>query len=167
MMSFDRFTIGDVQPWDVSSIFHLFSDAETVRYLGVRRMTHWTEARDLIERYRSGPTRWLTVHDAGRFLGLVGVEVEGHQATVLIAFNRSRLARGAGRSFSVPLVHWIFTQPGIWRVWAYCHVDNIPVQRVLERMGAECEGMLRRYAFFPNIDAEAPQDVYVYSIVRD
>lgn len=167
MISFGRFTVGDVQPWDVSDLFTLFSDPAVTRYLGLRTLGTMDDAYATLTRYKAGPTRWLRVAADGEFIGLVGVEVEGHQATVLIAFRPTKKARGAGREFSVPFVQWLFSQPQIWRVWAYCHVDNTPVQRVLERMGAECEGKLRRYAFFPNIGPETPQDVYVYSIVRD
>ncbi len=163
MTDLGRFTIGDVSAWDV---LDLFSNPETVRYLGVPLVSTMDEAAAVVERYASSPTRWLSVRDGAEFLGIVGVETKGHQATVVIAFKPTRKARGAGRSFSVPLVQWIFTNPHIWRVWAYCHVENFPVQRVLERMGAMCEGRLRRFEVFPNISPE-PQDCYVYAIVRD
>lgn len=160
-----RFTIRDVSIWDAPALFALFSDADTVRYMGLRQLRNPAEAAELIEQYSTSPTRWLSVYDGTDFLGVVGLEIKGHQAAITIAFNRSKKARGAGRQFSVPFVQWIFTHPQIWRVWAYCHVDNKPVQRVLERMGAGCEGRLRRFEIFPNISLE-PQDVYVYSIVR-
>ena len=96
----------------------------------------------------------------------MGFEVIEHQVAMTIMFRRDWKARGAGREFSVPFVAWIFTHPQIWRVWAYCHPKNVPVIRVLERMGATREGLLRRFAVFPNISDE-PQDAYVYGIVRD
>lgn len=160
-----RFTIRDVNIWGAPDVFALFSDLETVRYMGVPQLRSITHANDLVQHYQSSPTRWLGVYDGSKFLGVVGLEIRGHQAAITIAFNRSREARGAGREFSKPFVQWIFTHPQIWRVWAYCHVDNKSVQRVLERMGAEREGRLRRFEFFPNISTE-PQDVFVYSIVR-
>jgi len=165
-----RFTIRDVNLWDAPDLYALLGDADTVRYMGVPQLRNVMEANVLISRYQAGPGRWLSVLDgtkpqATRFLGIVGLEIRGHQATLTIAFNRSREARGAGREFSVPFVQWIFTYPQIWRVWAYCHVDNLPVQKVLARMGAEREGRLRRFAFFPNLSNE-PQDVFVYGITR-
>jgi len=77
-----------------------------------------------------------------------------------IMFRRDWKARGAGREFSVPFVQWIFMHPQIWRVSAFCHVDNFPVRRVLERMGASYEGTLRRFEMFPNVSDE-PQDAIV------
>ena len=163
-----RFTVRDVNVFDGAALLALFGDDETVRYMGLPKLQSIEDAYELVERYQSSPTKWLAVCDGaefGEFLGVVGLETKGHQATVTIAFKRTGKARGAGREFSKPFVQWIFTHPQIWRVWAYCHVDNIPVQRVLERMGAEREGRLRRFEYFPNV-SELPQDVFVYSIVR-
>lgn len=159
-----RFTVRDVNLWDAAQLLELFGDEETVRYMGLPKLQNIGDAMALVSRYYASPTKWLAVCDS-EFLGVVGLEIKGHQATVTIAFKRTRKARGAGREFSKPFVQWVFTHPQIWRVWAYCHVDNLPVQRVLKRMGAQCEGRLRRFEFFPNISDE-PQDCFIYSIVR-
>lgn len=163
-----RFVVRDVNPWEVAGVFALTGDPDVTRYLGFRTHETVQQTAALIEQYRSSPTKWQVVCDAADptdVLGIVGFEVRGHQAIVTIMFRKGEKARGAGREFSKPFVQWIFTHPQIWRVSAYCHVDNVPVQRVLERMGAEREGRLRRFDFFPNVSDE-PQDVYVYSIVR-
>jgi ribosomal-protein-alanine N-acetyltransferase len=160
--------VRDIAPWEGSRIFALTGDREVMRYMGFRRHESVDEARDLIAQYKNSPSRWQAVvpnDQPDDVLGIVGFEVQGHQAAVTIMFRRDWKARGAGREFSVPFVQWIFTHPQIWRVWAYAHVDNMPVRRVLERMGAECEGRLRRFAVFPNL-SEVPQDVHIYSIVR-
>jgi len=159
-----RFTIRDVNVRDTPDLYALFGNPDTVRYVGVRQLATPGEAAQLIERYQSSPTRWLSVLEGTKFLGIVGLEIRGHQAALTIASNGIR--RGFGREFSVPFVQWIFTHPQIWRVWAYCHRLNFPVQRVMKRMGATQEGLLRRFEVFPNISDE-PQDVYVYSITRD
>lgn len=163
-----RFLIRDVAPWEGPRIFAMTGDRAVMKYMGFPVHNTVDDARDLIAKYKDSPSRWQAVCLDGEpadILGIVGFEVQGHQAAVTIMFRRDWKARGAGREFSIPFVQWVFTHPQIWRVWAYCHPDNIPVQRVLERMGAEREGRLRRFAYFPNLSAE-PQDVYVYGIVR-
>jgi [ribosomal protein S5]-alanine N-acetyltransferase len=163
-----RFLVRDLQPWEGPGVFALTGDHKVMRYMGFAVHRTVDEATQLIKQYRQSPSKWqAVVHDGDvtDILGIVGVEAAGHQATMTIMFRRDWKARGAGREFSAPFVRWIFTHPQIWRIWAYCHVDNRPVQRVLERMGAEREGRFRRYGIFPNISAE-PQDVLVYAIVR-
>jgi RimJ/RimL family protein N-acetyltransferase len=63
------------------------------------------------------------------------------------------------------VVQWALGQPGIYRVWATCDVDNVASARVLERVGMEREGVLRRWLVHPNV-GEEPRDCICYSIVR-
>lgn len=165
-----RFIVRDLNPWEGAKVLRLTGDPLVMRYMGFALQQSEDEATALIVRYRNNTQcRWLAVcpkDDPADVLGIVGFEVLRHQATLTIMFRRDRRAWGAGREFSIPFVQWIFTHSTIWRVWAYCHVDNLPVQRVLERMGAEREGRLRRFEFFPNVSTDEPQDVYAYSIVR-
>lgn len=168
-MGLGRFLVRDIHPWEGPGIFALTGDREVMRYMGFPRHNSVDDATRLIQVYQQSPSRYQAVVEDGNpaeILGVVGLEVRGHQACLTIMFRRDWKARGAGREFSVPFVRWIFTHPTIWRVWAYCHVDNVAVRRVLERMGAGCEGRLRRFEFFPNVSTEEPQDVYMYSIVR-
>jgi len=164
-----RFTVRDLNPWDGPALFKLTGNSRVTQYMGFRTHETVDEAAQIIERYKSSPTKWQAVcpaRVADDILGVVGFEVQRHQATVTIMFRPDWKARGAGREFSKPFVQWIFTHPQIWRVWAYTHVDNTEAQRVLERMGALCEGLLHRFEIFPNVSTE-PQDCYVYAIVRD
>lgn len=164
-----RFLIRDLNPWEGPGVFALTGDYDVMRYMGFPVHRSVDDATALIRTYRDAPSRFQAVclgDSPSDILGVIGLEVRGHQAAITIMFRRDWKARGAGREFSKPFVQWMFTHKSIWRVWAYCHVDNVPVQRVLERMGAEREGRLRRFEYFPNVSTTEPQDVYVYAIVR-
>ena len=164
-----RFVVRDLSLWDGPRLFVMTGDPVVTRYMGFRTHETVDDATKLIQAYQNGPTKWQAVcpaDDPSGILGVVGFEVQRHQATMSIMFRSDWKARGAGREFCRPFVQWIFTHPQIWRLWTYVHVDNIPGQRVTERMGAVREGLLRRFEFFPNVGTE-PQDCYVYAIVRD
>ena len=163
-VQFGRFTIRDVTEHHAWDLLAMLGNPETVRYLGLRPLANLDEAWDLVKRYQNSPTRWLAIEEGTAFVGLVGLEVHGHSATVTLVSNGKR--RGFGREFSAPFVAWIFSYSQIWRVWSYVHVNNIMGQRTTERLGATKEGRLRRFEMFPNISNE-PQDVFVYSITRD
>lgn len=153
---------------DAGQLFRLTSDPTVTRYLGFRTHLLQDETSKLIRSYSSGPGRWVGVFDgmpwAERLIGVMGAERQDHSATVAIYF--SPRARGAGRPASLTFVRWIFDNPEVQRVWAHCHIDNVPVQRVLERMGATREGRMRKYAVFPNISPELA-DCYLYSLLRN
>jgi RimJ/RimL family protein N-acetyltransferase len=52
--------------------------------------------------------------------------------------------------------------PAVYRVYAYCHVDNTVSARVLERGGLSLEGRVVRYGMFPNLSTE-PQDCLLFA----
>lgn len=162
------FVVRDIAPWEGAKVFRMTGDAETMKYMGFACHTSEAQATELITRYQNARAKWLAVcpkEDPSDVYGVVGFEVQGHSATITDMFRRDWKARGSSRRFLVPFIQWIFTHPTIWRVWCYCHVDNVPAQRVLERIGATQEGYLRQFEYFPNL-SEVPQDVFVYSIVR-
>ena len=164
------FILRDVEPWEGARVFRLTGDPKVTRYMGFRTHTDEAQAVALIERYRmDASTRWFAVcyREAPLdIVGLAGLEVRGHAATTSLMFRSDWKARGAGIQFAEPFAAWIMTHPTVWRLWSYVHVDNLLGQRATVRTGAKPEGRLRRFEFFPNISDE-PQDVYVYSIVRD
>jgi RimJ/RimL family protein N-acetyltransferase len=161
-----RFTMRDLNPWEGPQLFVLTGNPDVTRYMGFHTHKSVDEATQLIEQYRNSVAKWQAVCSNNEILGVVGVEVSRHQATMSIMFRSDWKARGAGREFCKPFVQWIFTHPQTWRLWTYVHVDNIAGQNMTERMGATGEGLLRRFEFFPNVSTE-PQDCFIYSIVRD
>lgn len=160
-----RLLLRDLFPWDGAQVFAMTGDPTVVRYMGFPVQKSVDEATALIERYQNAPTKFQAICLDDDMLGIVGLEVRGHQATISLMFRSDWKTRGVGREFSKPFIDWIFTHPTIWRLWSYVHVDNVPGQRVTERLGAAREGRLRRFEYFPNVSTE-PQDVFVYSIVR-
>jgi len=54
---------------------------------------------------------------------------------------------------------------GLYRVAAFCDVENFQSARVLEKAGMQREGLLRRYALHPNLGNE-PRDVFMFAACR-
>lgn len=63
------------------------------------------------------------------------------------------------------VVAWALAQPSIHRVWATCDVENVASARLLERVGMQREGVLRRWLVHPNL-GDTPRDCYCYAVVR-
>lgn len=158
-----RFTIREFNIWDGPAVFAMTGDPVVMKYMGFEQHHNVAQAEALINTYVKAPGAFRAICDGANMLGMFGFEVQGHQATITLMFRRD--VRGAGREFAKPFLQWAFTHPTLWRVWSYVHTMNTPGQRVTERLGAQKEGRLRRFAFFPNVSDE-PQDVYVYSLVR-
>ena len=63
------------------------------------------------------------------------------------------------------IIAWALKQKEIHRVWAVCDVDNLASARVMEKVGMQREGILKRWSVHPNISAE-PRDSYCYAITK-
>ena len=63
------------------------------------------------------------------------------------------------------VIDWTFRQPSIYRVYATTDVENVASRRVLEKVGMQCEGTLRKHIVHPNI-SDVPRDSYMYAIVK-
>jgi ribosomal-protein-alanine N-acetyltransferase len=60
---------------------------------------------------------------------------------------------------------YVLEQPAMYRVWAVCDVDNTASARVMEKIGMQREGLMRRGVLHPNISSE-PRDCWLYAKVK-
>ena len=84
----------------------------------------------------------------------------------IVTIVRTVQSHGAALDWGAGLVAVWLAEPTIWRVQAYCDLENAASARVLEKAGLTREGILRRYIVTPNLSDE-PRDVYVYARVRE
>lgn len=98
-------------------------------------------------------------------IGVVELRVKDFIAELGYVIARSYWGKGYMTEVSQPVVDWAMAQPSIYRVWATCDVDNIGSARVLEKVGMQREGVLRRWGVSRGISTE-PRDRYCYAIVK-
>ena len=91
-----------------------------------------------------------------------------HNTGLLLALSQMLGLEYRQQGFATEMVAetiaWALSQPEIYRVWATCDTENLASARVLEKVGLEREGTLRRWAIRPNISSE-PRDAFIYSKV--
>ena len=98
-------------------------------------------------------------------MGIIEIRVDGFRADVGYGVARPHWGRGIATEALRPIVAWALAQPSIHRVWALCDVENVASARVLEKVGMQREGLLRRNIVHPNISDE-PRDSYCYAVVK-
>jgi len=101
----------------------------------------------------------------GAFAGLIEIRVQTSAVDLGYALVRRWWHQGLMSEAVTSVVHWAVAQPTIYRVWATCDVENAASARLLQRVGMECEGVLRRWLTHPNV-SEEPRDCFCYSIVK-
>jgi len=159
---------------DAEAVFERYaSDPEVTHYLGWPRHRSVEDSRGFVRYALDG---WETGRDLpylafaredGRLLGSTGLHFE----TPARAFTGYMLARDAwGRGLATEMASAMaalaFSDPQLHRFFAYCHADNPASARVMEKAGMQREGVLRRYLWFPNLEAPVPGDVVVCARVR-
>jgi len=98
-------------------------------------------------------------------IGTIEIRINRHRAEVGYALAKAYWGQGYMTETAQAVLDWILKQNEIFRVSAYCDVENIASARVLEKVEMQREGILRRWGIHPNISRE-PRDVYVYSKVK-
>jgi RimJ/RimL family protein N-acetyltransferase len=102
---------------------------------------------------------------SGELLGSVGGAIEKHRMQFGYCLARDAWGHGYATEAARAFVAAALEIPGLWRVQAFCDVENTASARVLEKIGLEREGTLRRYMVLPNM-GDRPRDVHCYAKIR-
>jgi RimJ/RimL family protein N-acetyltransferase len=158
---------------DAAAVFRRYAhDPQVTRYLS------WTPHRSIEEtaEYLQRRARenaagacagyLIYARENGVLLGAVGGQIQGHFIQFGYCLARDAWGRGIATEAARVFVEAAIAQPPIWRVQAFCDVDNRASARVLEKSGLALEGTLRRYMVMPNLGDE-PRDMLCYAKVRE
>lgn len=108
--------------------------------------------------------RLIFLRASGELLGSIGGAIQSHRVQFGYCLARDAWGHGYATEAVRPYVAEIMTDPTVWRIQAYCDVENAASARVLEKAGLTLEGTLRRHLVLPNLGNE-PRDVLCYAKV--
>jgi RimJ/RimL family protein N-acetyltransferase len=103
--------------------------------------------------------------ESGQLLGSVGGALQGQRVQFGYCLARDAWGCGYATEAAGAFVEAVIAEPAIWRIQAFCDVENRSSARVLEKIGLTFEGTLRRYMVLPNL-GDIPRDVHCYAKVR-
>ena len=108
-------------------------------------------------------TLWMK--DDGSLAGMIEARRAGTSVDIGYVLRQSLWRRGLMTEAVRFIVQWALSRPDVYRVWATCDVENVASARLLESVGMQQEGVLRRWIVHPNISAE-PRDALCYAMVK-
>jgi RimJ/RimL family protein N-acetyltransferase len=151
---------------DADMLFErIASDPEVPRYMSWRPHPDVGETRRVITDVFNvgGETTWLVeLRDGGGPIGICGWRrPQPHIIAFGYCLGRRWWRQGIMSEVVQLLLDKAERDPTVYRVTAYCHVDNTASARLLERSGLTLEGWLARFTVLPNISAE-PQDCLLF-----
>jgi ribosomal-protein-alanine N-acetyltransferase len=156
---------------DADGIAAYAGDPEVSRYVS------WPRHRSIQDAYaflrhavtaveKGDELNWvITRRPSEQIVGTVGLRLQGHRVELGYVLARPYWGQGLATEAARAVVDWALARPEIHRVWAVCDVDNHASVRVLEKIGMEREGRLRRWAVFPNLGREC-RDCWCYARVK-
>ncbi len=160
-------------PADAEAVFSAYaSDPAATKFLS------WTPYRDLAalrEFLGQRAAAWesegghyaylLCEKGSNQPIGSIGCIIDQWKVTVGYVLGRAYWGRGYTTEALIALQTWALAQPSIFRVWAFCDVENPASARVMEKAGMVREGILKRWHVCPTIGPEA-RDCLVYAKVK-
>lgn len=157
---------------DAEEIFVRYAqDPEVTRYLTWRPHTSIKDTLDFhkkstVDREEGRAFPWLIRSRETRLvLGMIGLRIEGHIAHLGYVLARDAWDQGVATEAARAVVAVGQQCESLWRIEAYCDVENETSARVLQKAGLSFEGTHRREIALPNLGDE-PRDVHCYAVVR-
>lgn len=157
---------------DAQHIYSTYAhDPDVVRYLPWKPHATPTVSARFVGRCwalwsdGSASTWVLILKENGALLGMLEARIRSHAIEFGYVLAQPFWGCGLMQESLQAVVDWASAQPGIFRMWASCDVENVRSTRLLERVGMQHEGVLRRWIVHPNVSPE-PRDCHCYSKVR-
>ena len=157
---------------DADLIFERYAkDPDVTRYLSWQPPESVEQTRDFVKRCLSD---WkddfvfpyvITLKEDDQPIGTIEIRIEGHRGEIGFALAKGNWGKGYMTEAAQAITDWALKQDGIYRVQACCDLENRASARVLEKIGMQREGVLRRWGMHPNLTGE-PRDVYLYARVK-
>ena len=107
----------------------------------------------------------ICLRDTDNPIGSIGIHIAGDKTLFGYVLGRAYWGQGLMTEALSYLVNWSLEQPGVFRAYAFCDVENPASARVMEKAGMTREGILRRWHVCPNIGPE-PRDCIVCAKVK-
>lgn len=169
-----RLLLRPLKPDDAEAVFErVASDPDVTRYMSWPTNRSANETREFVrnvtENHGSPPFGhvWaICVEGDPLPSGTIGVLPRATRLELGYVLQRSQWGRGLMTEACRALCDTMWANEDVWRIQAYCHVENDASTRVLEKCGFRREGLTRRMHVMPQI-SEAPQDCWLYARVRD
>jgi RimJ/RimL family protein N-acetyltransferase len=156
---------------DAPDVFAYASDPEVTRLLAFTTHRELGTVEDFLRDLASATERgerfaWgITEAGSDRLIGMAEIRIQPVKAEIGYVLSKHHWGRGYMAEALRPVVDWALGQESIHRVWAFCDAENRGSARVLEKLGMECEGTLRKWFVHPNL-SDVPRDCLCYSIVK-
>ena len=159
-------------PSDADVIFESYAqDAAVTRFLlwQPHKSVGTTRAfiASCIDAWRGDTRRPYVIAErpASNAIGMIEARLHLSRVDLGYVLARQHWGKGLMAEAISALANAALALPTIFRVQAFCDIENSQSQRTLEKAGFMREGTLHRWVVHPNVAPE-PRDCYMYASIR-
>lgn len=132
---------------DAASIFEQYAqDPKVTKYIGWQPHKSIAVTNEFINRCISVwaddsafPYVLIRQEDA-QLIGMLEIRINNYKADLGYVLAKSEWGKGYMPEAVQTLTNWALAQDEIYRVWAFCDVENLASARVMEKVGMQREG---------------------------
>lgn len=170
----DRLILRSLRDSDIDGIFEYASDPEVTRFLNFETHTTPEDSMKFLQAYAfkhyakevPDPFGICLKENPQKVIGTVGcrwISEKNKKMEMGYVLNKSFWRSGYATEATKVMLEFCFTNYPVYKIQAYCTVENIHSSKVLEKIGMKKEShlrlsVLRRGQFW---------DQYLYSILKD
>lgn len=155
---------------DTEDFFKYYSDPRVGEHILANKPRNLPEASAEIHycrslfRYRRGVYWSLVRKDNDHMIGAIGLHINNqhHRAEICYDLNPEYWRQGIMTRAMKKVIEHCFTLVGLQRIEAITLPENIGSTAVLDKLGFELEGTLRKYRYFK----DRSHDIVIYSITN-
>lgn len=170
-ISTERLLLRPATTDDAETIFSLYAtDAEVTRYLTWAPHRTVEDTRGFLsiceDAWKYGTSFPYIIERAGdrQLLGMICAE-PSHGFCLGYVLARPFWGHEYIAEAAAAIISHAFALDDVYRIWAVCDVRNTASARVMQKIGMQLEGTLRKFEKAPNL-SPVPRDVLCYSIVK-
>ena len=164
----------DLRPPRVSDAEEIFmsyaGNKEATRYLSWKTKENISEVEDFVRRVALGweanhSYTWLALENKS-IIGCIAFRPARTGYEIGYVITPARWGSGLGTELVSGMIAIGLSDPAVQRIWAYCDTENRASIKLLEKVGMEKEGLLKKWGSSPNLGA-GPRDQFIYAKIRD
>ena len=108
----------------------------------------------------------IVLKETNRVIGMCEFRINNFKADFGYVLTKKYWNQGMMTEAMKPLMELIMKRDNMYRIQAFHDIDNPASGKVMEKLGMEFEGTLRKYMLNPEL-SETPRDAKMYSIVKE
>lgn len=100
--------------------------------------------------------------ESGEFMGTIGFKNESGRVFFGYILAPEFHGNGYATEATGMLLDWLKGQEEVYRIWAFCDVNNLASRKVLEKSGLKEEGLIHNWCVAPNQNNRPTDCVFYY-----